>query len=245
MKKRAIILPTLILFLFSINFIIAEKISIEVQNSYKPGDEIKFKVVAYDESNNPIKGTLFYEIQNYYTDIVKDGEIKSGEEMIYVLPENSVIGYWAIIAKYNGIEKKELFSVGELEKADITIDGDKLVITNVGNVPYKKSLQIAIGYNKETILVPIEIGQKKEIKLTAPEGTYDIRVNDGTQNEDIIFSGVSLTGNVIGLEGTNKNFFKEYPIVSLFLIALVFIIAVIVFMKFRNNLGKKVSKKRK
>ncbi len=53
-----------------------------------------------------------------------------------------------------------------------------MIVTNVGNVPYRKSIQISIGNNQETIFVPLEFGQKKELKLTAPDGSYDIKVND-------------------------------------------------------------------
>ena len=52
----------------------------------------------------------------------------------------------------------------ELEKALITLDGETIIVKNVGNVPYRKPIQILIGEFEETALVPLGIGETKEIK---------------------------------------------------------------------------------
>ena len=222
MKKRKFIL-TLIVIIFLIGFVFAEKLEINTANEYHPGDNTNFKITLYDDQNNKIQGKIDFEIQDYYTEIFKKGTINSGEEINFKLPDNSVRGYWAIIVKYNDLEKKFFFNILELEKADIKLEGDKLIVTNVGNVPYRKSIQIEIGNNKETLLVPLGTGETKEIKLTAPNGNYDIKVSDGTKDNDLVFKGISLTGNVIGLERLSgrKGFFSEYPLISLFLVVIV------------------------
>jgi hypothetical protein len=239
------------LFILSImllmNLVYAENLEIQIKNNYLPGENINFKIILYDDAGNKIEGKISFVILDYYTEIIQEGMINSEEEVIFKLPENAWRGYWAIIAKYNDIEKKELFIVGELEKANIELEGDKLIVTNAGNVPYTKSLLIAIGDNKETILVPLEVGQKKELRLTAPDGNYDVKVNDGSQREDITFSGVSLTGNVVGLESVSGSFWSKYPLVTLFLISLFLVLVVIsslkIHEKFTNKKGKRIDKK--
>ncbi len=243
-KTEIIAILFFIVAVLLVNSISAEKINIEIKNNYFPGEIINFKIVVYDDNNQPIDEKVDFAIKDYYSDIIIQGKAKSGEEMNFKLPENSLKGYWAVSAKYKTFENKALFNVLELEKADIKLEGDKLIITNIGNVLYKKSLQISIGNYKETALVPLEIGQKKEIRLTAPAGEYEVRVNDGTQKEDIIFSKVSLTGNVIGLERVDsRGFWKKYPLISLFILTFILVVIIIVsnfaFKNFRDSKKKK------
>lgn len=219
-----------------------ENIDIELGDSYYPGDDVNFRLVLYDKENNKIDCKIDFEVQNYYTDVIEKGSVDSGQYFSFVLPSDSMRGYWAVVANYSGLEKKELFNVLELEKADIILEGDRLVVTNVGNVPYKKPIQISIGNNKETALVPLGIGETKEIKLTAPEGSYDIRVSDGTEENSLEFGKVSLTGNVIGLEGLkDKNFFKENPMITMFLIV---VLGLVIVLFYRMRDGKEAKKKR-
>jgi len=209
-------------------------IEIQVENTYKPGENVNFRINIYEEDKR-INDKVSFEIQNFYGEIIEDGIVDSGESVSYRLLESADKGYWGIISKYRGVEKKELFNVLEFEKAEIILEEDKLIIINVGNVPYTKSVQISIGDHEETALVPLGIGERKEIKLTAPFGEYDIRVNDGSYGDDIVFKSVSLTGNVVGLERiSNEGFFKKFPLISLFVIV-IFVLIVTSVLKFRRG----------
>ena len=194
---------------------------------------------------------------NFYSEVIKEGNSNSGEVVVFELPENAIKGHWGVAAKYNEIEKKELFNVMELEKIDIELEGDNLVISNLGNVPVvSKQISISIGEQDETALVSLEVGETKRMRLTAPAGEYNVRISDGTNENTFEFNSVSLTGNVIGLEKVSiQSFWKEYPLVSLFLIVLAAGIITVASIKFfgknsgknnkkRNkNLGKKARKK--
>jgi hypothetical protein len=217
----------------------AEKIDIEVDNNYAPGEEVNFKIVLYNDDNEKIDGKLNYNVRNYYTEIIEEGVIDSGKSRTLELPENAIRGLWKINADYNVIKKDVWFNVGELEKAEISLEGNKLIITNVGNVQYKKGISISIGDHSETALVGLEIGRTKEILLTAPEGEYDIFVSDGTEENTLEFNGVSLTGNVVGLEKMKGNgFWNKYPMVSLFLGALVLVVIIVAGLKIKKEYGK-------
>jgi hypothetical protein len=239
MKKEILILMVFLTLILLTGIVFAEKIQIDVKNNYLPGENVNFIIFLYDDNGNAIDGEVDFNIKDTYTEIKGNGKTKSGEEINFQLPQDASKGYWEVSAEYKSFNSKALFNVGELEKAEITLEGDKLIIKNIGNIPYKKSIQIAIGEHKETALVPLDVRQKKEIKLTAPAGEYTVKVNDGTQKEDIIFSGVSLTGNAIGLENlTNGSFWKKYPLVSLFLGTVFFVMMIIVFLKLgRKYLG--------
>ena len=60
MIRREVIL--VIAFLLIINFsamlVSAEKLDIQIENNYVPGQEVNFKIILYDDKNNKISVTL-------------------------------------------------------------------------------------------------------------------------------------------------------------------------------------------
>lgn len=239
MRKTEVIGVVGILFLLLVGFASAEKLEIDTlgdRESYVPGESVNFRITLYDDNLNQLPELVDFEILNFYSEVISSGRTISGEGSSFVLPENAIQGYWGVIAKYNEIEKKELFSVGELEKISIELEGDSLVISNIGNVlVISKQILISIGEHEEIALVSLEIGQIKRIRLTG-DGVYDIRVSvEGIEENNLEASGVSLTGNVIGLEGIKRGFWKSYPLVSLFLVVLVLVVVIVFGVKFFHS----------
>jgi len=253
MRKTEVVGLFGILFLLLIGLVSAEKIEIDIlgdKESYVPGESINFRIALYDDNLNQLPEIVDFEILNFYSEVISSGRTISGEGSSFIIPENAIQGYWGIIVRYSGIEKKELFSVGELEKINIELEGDSLIISNVGNVlVVNKQILISIGENTELALVSLEIGQVKKIRLTG-NGIYDIKISvEGTEENTFEARGVSLTGNVIGLEGVKRGFWSEYPLVSLFLVVLVLVVVIVFGLKLRksnvnikidnNNINKK------
>ncbi len=152
---------------------------------------------------------------------------------------NAYQGPWKIVAEYNRIETNRLFNVGKLEKVEIKLEGDILIIKNIGNAPYDKKILIYIGRVDQTAQVFLEIGQTKRIRLTAPDGDYDVKVIEGNEEKILEFKGVKLTGNVVGLERVlGDSFLKKYPVVVLFLIAVGLVVIIILGLKMHRRFMK-------
>ena len=98
---------------------------------------------------------------------------------------------------------------------------------------------IYIGNSDQTASVYLDVGQTKRIKLTAPDGDYDVRVIEGNDENTLEFKGVSLTGNVVSLESvTGGSFWQKYPLVFLFLIVLVFVFVVVLGLRLYKKHSK-------
>lgn len=241
MKKSIILVFGILLVLnFSVILVCSEKLDIQIENNYVPGKDVNFKLILYDDENNKIDGQISYIIQNYYSEIIKQGVAGSGDEVVFKLPEDAIQGPWKISVSYNNVEVNRLFNVGELEKAEIKLEGDILIIRNIGNTPYDKRILIYIGNNDQTAQVFLEVGQTKEIRLTAPDGKYDIKVIEGNDEKTLEFKEVSLTGNAIGLERVlgEAGFWQKNRIVALFLGTLLLVIIVIVGLKTYKKYSK-------
>lgn len=236
-KKGIILIFGILLFLGFLGMVYAEKLDIEVKDSYVPGDEVRFRVVLYDDKNNKIQGQIDYTLQDYYTESMIGGVADSGQEIVYKLPTDAYQGPWKITAEYDGIKREVLFNVGELQKAEIILEGDTIIIKNIGNAFYDKRILIYIGDIDQTAQVYLEIGQEKRIRLTAPDGKYDVRVIEGNEENVLEFKGVGLTGNVIGLESVlgKDTFWQKNKVIVLFLGTLLLAVIVIWILKIKNN----------
>ena len=172
------------------------------QETINPGENLTFSVEVYDDSNAQINTLVDISIEDANKNFVINKQIQSGKEETISLDKNAPFGYWKLVAKYtdsqdNKIEDYYLFNVEVKENVEFSLDGDVLKITNFGNSVYEKTIQIVIGDTIGTKPVRLDIGESMTLRLTAPEGSYNIRVTDGKNT--ITRSNVALTGNVIGI----------------------------------------------
>jgi len=190
------------------------------KQSLKPGENLTFSPIIYDQANDKIQGEVGIKIYDIFDNVVFQKVVKTGEEESIKLETNSSPGYWKIVANSFGIEVKRLFYVEELEKIEFILKNGTLIIKNVGNVPYEKAVQISIGNFVEVKNINLDIGKEKKLRLIAPDGNYDIKITDGTNER--VFESVFLTGNVIGIKEGGKlaSIYMRYPIIWLFFIAL-------------------------
>ena len=160
--------------------------------------------------------------------------IKTNEEIIFYLEKNSTAGQWKINAKAQGKESEKIFFVLENQEATFEINENILKITNVGNVPYTRSVEIKIGDETEIREVNLELGETISYELEAPDGEYEISINDGTT----LATGKSyLTGMAISVnEITEKiSLLMKYPIVWIFLIL---VVGMFIFVSARKVMKK-------
>jgi len=225
--------------LFAISFVSAKSIGIDFdKQSVVPGQEVKIKMTLY-EGSEKLQGQVAYGIYDTYEELVTEGVVESGREINFVPNKNSLEGYWTVIAEYQELNANRLFKVDVLEEADFILEGDNLIIRNIGNTEYDKQVLITIGENEEVIEVLLGIGQEKKLKLVAPDGVYDVQVSDGSEENTIQRSGVSLTGNVIGIEDVvDKSFLARYPLVMVFIGLLIGMSVFVSYMKIKKKLGK-------
>lgn len=198
------------------------KIDISIDTlSIKPEGNVTFRVMTYDKDNNFVLGDANVKITDPNDNIFYEKTVRTGENIIFFVERNSSFGYWTVEASSKSLMTKTLFSVEERQEADFSIIGDKLIVTNVGNVPYERTILITIGDNTEPRQMNIEINGFVEFRLLAPEGLYKVSVTDGDKTLSV--DSIALIGNIVGVVGLSgkKNIFTAYPLVWLFFIIIV------------------------
>lgn len=198
MKKSLMICMTFILIIFLALSVTAVKIRTSMtKESFASGERITFTVFLYDDQNNLINTDTSIVIEDAEKRTKIEKTVQSNKPADVDLGKGARAGLWTLTARYQDAEVKEFFTIVMNEEVKFEIDGDKLLITNIGNTRYSKIIDVIIGTSLGTKKVDLNIGEKTSFRLIAPDGTYNVKVTDGKTTT--IKSDVALTGKVIGI----------------------------------------------
>ncbi len=208
-------------------------IALEKQ-SLQPPYTFKFKPLVLDQAGDVVTGDVLVRISDSKGNLILEDIISSNTEKSIDIKNNAVPGYWEIKFSFSVLESSRLFYIEELEKASFTITNESLIITNEGNVPYKKAVQIFIGDKREIKEVDLEVGESKQFFISAPDGEYDVRVTDG---ENEYSQKVALTGNIVKISESKRkfSFSSQYPLMWIFLIVVAGIFVLAMYERVRKK----------
>jgi len=203
MKTKRILL-TLILGILLISLISAQNYKLEVattSENFDSGQPITLKVSLLDENNNPVYDRVEVILEDSSKNQIK--ETINSNELVSIYFERATFGQGIITAKYGDISTTGIFFINANENIEFALGENLLTITNLGNTRYIKPIQIVIGeYVGEEQTLDLNIGESKNFKLVAPEGTYNLKV---IVNGEILFSkrevplsSEGFTGEAIG-----------------------------------------------
>lgn len=199
MIKKSIVILIIIFSLLSLVFAQDYKLGLDIKESFESSEPITFKVNIFDSENNLVNDQLKIEIQDPEKGTFIEKTINSGEVVSLTL-NNPRAGYWSITAIYQNSVVKEFFNIKTNEEIKFEIQEDELIIKNIGNKRYANTIDIIIGESYTQKNVELEIGEETSFRLVAPDGTYSIKVTDGTttfSKTNVQLTGIS--GNVIGI----------------------------------------------
>ncbi len=193
-----------------------------------PGNNLSIGADVIDQSGNniPNKVTVIIKHSNGEKE---NYEISSGELLNLDLPTNTPLGELTISAMSSDLVSSKGIEIQELEKIDMSLEGPKLIVKNVGNVPYHLPINVTIGNEIETINVKLAIDEIKEFNLHAPSGEYDVAIGDG-DNE--VSESVLLTGNAISIKDLTPSGLWDFSLLWIFLIILAGVAGIVILRKY-------------
>src|SRR3989344_4361206 len=197
--------------------------------SIKPGNEFSYKAIIYDQAKNEGEGDVGIEIHEPNEGLFFGKVVKAGEPQNLFIDSNFAPGFWKVKVSMDGLEKTKVFIVEELAKVSTNISNGILTLTNVGNVAYKKQVEISIGNRSEIRDLNLGIGESKMFKLDAPDGEYDISINDGEAKYNL--GNTFLTGRAIGIGNVGGVLFGSSSVWIWALIIAILLIVVLVLIR--------------
>ncbi len=184
---------------------IARKIVLAVESLVIiPGNDLRFTLYLHDQTDNLMTSDVKVQLIQPNGSVFISRVVFSGKSQTIPIPYYAVFGSWSIDASAGVLQNRQTVSVEKLEQASFVLANKTLTITNTGNTPYNKNIEVRIGENYNVLDVSLsKPGDKKKFKLSAPEGVYDISVleNKGLQN----FGPSFLTGSAVGIKEINSS----------------------------------------
>ncbi|MFC1682014.1 hypothetical protein ACFL0X_00140 [Nanoarchaeota archaeon] len=194
MKKVVIIISMI----FLLSFVAAQEYRLEIftsQETFEAGENITLKVNIYDSQSSLITDEVLIILEDAENKAKIEQLIPSNEFVSVGLGDQASHGQGKITANYKDSEATKLFIIEIKELAKFELNGENLLITNIGNTKYTKTIQIIIGETTGIKEPKLDIGEKISYKLVAPEGVYKIKITDGK---------TTLSKGEVKLAGTGK-----------------------------------------
>ncbi len=198
------------------------------QEEIMPGSSIKAMSTLHDQTGDIIPSSVSYTVKNGKDMILEQIPSHPTDEFYeYKTLYNDAPSEWKVIAQTSEFTTQKTFKIKTNQEIKVEIVNKTLLITNIGNVPYNKTIIVKIGDKKVLLDLNLDIDEVEKYKMNAPDGEYDIEViEDGKTKAN---GRVALTGNVVSIKESSSSDTSmiKYPFVWLFMIL---IMGFIVFM---------------
>ena len=206
----------------------------------EPGKELQIGLDLFDQSGIAMPGVISSIIVSPNK---KETYLSTNSEEISSIsfPTNATPGTYTIISSYNDIKDSKTFIMQSIQKIEIEFLDTILIIKNVGNDIYNKTIKINIGNEIRELELNIKVGEERRFNLKAPNGEYEVSVTDGTDTSE---KTLLLTGGAIAINDLKGlAIFTKYPIIWIFIIIILGLIGIVIFFKYRKSAGTKLKDK--
>ncbi|MEI6731353.1 MAG: hypothetical protein WCK90_01600 [archaeon] len=217
--------------LFGVKQVVRRLVITTDKETLNPGESIGFIVNAYDQTNVSMIDDISLVVYQPNGNVFSKRIAKTGEQLSMGTETNFQPGYWKIEVGQDNRKEIKTFNVNELMKADFKLENDTLKVTNTGNIPYTKPVEILIGDTPELKELAIPIGESQTMALSAPDGVYNITIK--TSSEVTELGHAYLTGNAISV-GEAAQVIKENAKTILWII-IIFVIAAFAVNYYRKS----------
>ena len=207
-----------------------------------PGEILTIGAEIYDQSGVEMEGSVSVTIISPERE-ENQKIVQTGDFISIDFPTNATPGTWEVYAQFQDILEKKEFQVNEFPKVEFEFINSILIIRNIGNCIYNKTINIKIGEETQELNLNMKMNEERRFNLKAPDGEYDVVVSD---QETEIEQRLLLTGKVVSIINLGGlSFLKDYMVIWIFVILILAIIGVILFFRFRRSSTKLQNKIKK
>ena len=205
-----------------------------------PGDEVVYKVIPFDQAGDVVVTDVGIVILEPGDFIYEKKLLSTTEEGVISISVNTTPGYWKIEASTEDLNARKLFYVEENEEAFFSLINNTLLVTNVGNVPYEKNVEVSIGSIVELMKIELDVSETRKFKLKAPDGSYSIKAYDGKTETPL--GNTFLTGRAVSIGEVREGFLGAVN--SPVILILVIILAALAFFYiiYKKKMKKSIKK---
>lgn len=204
----------------------AIELNLNTQN-FDPGTIAEIKPKLLDQTGISVNEEVSVVVRNELKERLYEKIVKSDEGINYEIPKNLLSGYYSIEASTNNMNVSKSFFVNEKAIVNFDLVNDTLIVTNVGNIPYQKNIEVELNGKPFIKFINLGLGESTSFKLTGSEGDYNVKVKDG--DNEFSRSGVPLTGKVVSVNAVQEGLSLNNPIFWIFFFVILILILLFLF----------------
>ncbi|MDO8528945.1 MAG: hypothetical protein Q7S06_03585 [Nanoarchaeota archaeon] len=215
---------------------VPSNLEIVFENSdVEPGTSAKIKTILHDQTGVSIPSTSFVTIKNGDNIIIEQSDKPTDVFYEFPIKYNEKPSNWAVVAISNKLEAISNFTIKEKEAVDMSIINKTIIVKNIGNVIYNKTILVNLGNSSLNINVSLNVDEEKKYELSAPTGEYNVEIK--TAEGSSITGLVSLTGKEVSVREYFGGFSEaiRHPSVWITLILILGFVAFLVYRKIRKK----------
>jgi len=150
---------------------------IDMKNSYDPGEEINLLVSLYDQAGELIEGSYDLEIFDGWNKVL-DEKHSLNNRVKLTLPKHAEPGTRKVKVNSFGLGDSFEFKVNEVKKLEVELQGDNLIVKNIGNSFFDDELEIVGNSITRYKKLNLDIGDSRKFDLGTlfEDGTYNIKI---------------------------------------------------------------------
>jgi len=225
---------------FNINSVAHSLVTSLSDSTIEPGRELKIGANLYDQSGREMDGAVLVTLVSPNAE-KKEASVRSKDFIKVEFETNATPGTWQAISSFDSLTDVREFEITKIQKVDISFEGPVLIIKNIGNSVYNKTLSVIIGNDTKELELKMNVGEERKFSLKAPEGEWEVVVDDGERK---ISQNILLTGRAIAVKDFESvGLFTNYSILWVFLIIIFGTAGIIFLRKYKKtkNIGNKDS----
>ena len=217
---------------FSINQVASSIVTSLSNVAIGPEEKLSIGVNVFDQSGIEMDGITIVKVISPTGEII-ELNIQTSEFAEVGFVSNSTAGIWKVLTSFDDLDEEREFEMLENQKVDFNFEDSVLIITNTGNTLYNKTVEVKIGEEIMMLNLNIKVGESRKFNLKAPNGEYEILVNDG---DNSISRNVLLTGRAVSVNDFRKvGIFDNYFIIWISLIIVIGGGGIIFFIKYHKT----------
>jgi len=197
-----------------------------------PGEDLEIGFDIFDQSGIKMQGVVETTITSPTGEQIFLSANSGGINSIN-FATNATPGVYNMKSTFESVTEEKEFTVLAIQKASFEFLDSILIVRNIGNTIYNKTIDVKIGEEIKKLKLNIKPGEERRFNLKAPNGEYDILVSDGTETTG---KTLLLTGSAISINDlSGLNIFAKYPLIWIFIIIILALIVIILFIRYRKK----------
>ena len=158
---------------------------------FDPEEKLEFTISLVDQAGDLVESSVEFVLTAPNREKILDETAETNEPIIYRFGQQALPGEYKIKISVEDLLDEDIIELNAVEKIDISLDGEIVIVKNIGNVKYEDKTTIILESEGKKYMIDkklkLDPGESTTIDLSreVPYGSYSVTLPaEGTAEED-------------------------------------------------------------